>query len=526
MNKAVINVVLSLLIIGNIACGMSEPPGRNSQKDFYLGVHMYYYSFAKAAEENNKDFISFFSEHLKILNSHGINAIYFAVGNDKSFDEILECCKKYDIKLIPQLDFAYFRDKWTEEEMDKNAKKAGEFIRKYDKHPQILSWSVKEEVPQEHINSLSRYYMKILQYAPDAKFNLIHSSLGAAKDQPVPDPVISGTDRYAFWWEFSGNGYLASPYFALDWFRKQAAAFQAESAKRGADFMLVVTQGGLMLPKGANVYGNGEYDKIKSVSSLDEKKKIVSRVKVFAEQGRMGWKKFDSPEGTRYNVWKYYRLPGNCMKALAWTGVMEGARLFFCWSYTPLSKEKVKLNFKSAAFETDKSEIVYITLAGRPGISNPQLEEFAEAGREIRKFSQIITTMSKNTDSPVITDTKSRVFNRAFHIPTIPGTIVVIHNGNTGKWPADSRAFFKDEDDIRIDDEGNMVGYVPFKDPMKVSFSVSGKDEKEDVYDLASGLAIKPDNGKYAVEILPGSGTMIYIGSKENAQKISALVKK
>ena len=134
--------------------------------------------------------------------------------------------------------------------------------------------------------------------------------------------------------------------------------------------------------------------------------------------------------------------------------------------------------------------------------------------------------MSKKPDSPVITDNQARIFNRAFHIPAIPGTIIVIHNGNTGKWPANSRYFLQDNDDIRIDDEGNMVGYIPFKDPMKVSFSVSDKGETGNVYDLASGQVINPDNGKYTIEILPGSGSLIYIGTKENAQRISALVKK
>ena len=120
------------------------------------------------------------------------------------------------MKLIPQLDFVYFSAKWTDEQMAKTARRAGTFISKYVDHPQVLAWSVKEEIPRRRINRLTRYYLRILEYAPEAKFNIVHNNLGAAKDQPVPDPAIMGTDRYAFWWDTSGGGYLASPNFALN----------------------------------------------------------------------------------------------------------------------------------------------------------------------------------------------------------------------------------------------------------------------------------------------------------------------
>lgn len=526
IKRTIIGCLLTLLIGCNNIESVLFETSEVSSKDFYLGVYIYDYHFAKAAKENNKDFISLFDEHLKILNAHGINAIYLAINSDKEFDNILARCKNYNIKLITQLDFAYFRDNWNEDEMNENAERAGEFIRKHVNDSQILSWSVKEEVSQDNVNSLSRYYMKILKYAPNAKFNLIHSSLGAAKTLPLPNPVISGTNRYAFWWEFSANGYCASPYFSLDWVRREAASFQIESAKREADFMLVVTQGGLMMPRMANIYGNGEFNKISYPSSLSEKKKIVSRIKYFSEHGRMGWKKFDTPEGVRYNFWKYYRLPSNCLKALAWTSVMEGARLFFCWHYAPNTKEDCDLTFEKASSMTNKTELPFITLAGRSGISNPQFEEFAEAGREINKFSRIIAIMLKKASSPAITNEKERIFNRAFNISKIPGTILVIHNGNTGIWPSNSKYFFGDEDDIRIDDEGNMMGYIPFKDPMKVSFTVPGEVVKELVCDLASGKVINAEDGKYSTDILPGSGTLIYIGTKENAQRVNILVNK
>src|SRR5690606_27544720 len=91
-------------------------------------------------------------------------------------------------------------------------------------------------------------------------------------------------------------------------------------------------------------------------------------------------------QGDAYLVWKYYRLPPNCMRALAWTSVMEGARLFFVWSYSPPGADRLAMSLEDIARQTDRSEFAWVTLAGRPGDPNPQLEEFAQVSREIRAY--------------------------------------------------------------------------------------------------------------------------------------------
>ncbi len=541
MRNAVLVGGLAVVLVMSMRC---DNPGNNQDKPkmdtmnasaasaevdskpFYLGVYIYEYRFMKLAREQGMDYFTYLEKHLKIFRDHGINAIYLGGTDTKHFDRVCAMTAKYGIKLIPQLDSVYFRDNWTDEQMLKVAKRAGEFIAKHD-NPQVLAWSVKEEVRHDSINKLCRYYFMIRQHAPSARFNLINSNLGAARDMPVPEPYIMGTDRYAFWWEFSGNGYLASPGFSLGWVRQQAAEYYREAAKRGADFMLVITQGGLVLPGAANRCAN--IKTMRYPRTGKEKRKLHQRVMTFAKEGRMGWARFDTPTGPRYNVWKYYRLPPNCMRALAWTAVLEGARLFFCWSYTPPDKATLAQTFRSSAL-SDRSEISLWTLAGRPGRPNPQLEEFAAAGREIRRFERIITRMCKLPASPVSTNEKKGFFCRAFSFPGLRGSVVVLHNANVGTWPGNSRRMFKDSDPIRIDENGNLVGYKPFTKPMPVELSLVPQPagpatSASGIFALASEDTVRQSGEKYSVLVAPGSGTMVFVGTASEAEQLRRLVK-
>ncbi len=489
---------------------------------FYMGVYVYDHSMAKTAQEQNIDYYAFLEKHLKILEKHGVNALHLTVTGPREdeFERTLGLLDRYGMKVIPQLNFAYFQEKWSEDEMIKYAKKAGDFIQRYIHHPQVLAWSVREEPPHWAINKLSRYYFMIREYAPEADFAILHNNLGAAKDQAVPDPAIVGTDRYAFWWEVSGGGYLASPGFALNWTRKEATRYYEQAAKRGADYWFVIYSGGYVMPGNEWV----DIEKMPYPETKQEKQELSERVLRFAEQGRMGWTKVDTPSGPSYSFWKWYRMPKNCMRASAWTAVMEGARLFFCWLYQPPAKEVLDLNVRKVAL-SNKGDICLWTLAGRPGKPNPQLEEFAQVSQEIQQYEEIITQMHKLPASPVVCGTKEH-FNRAFSFPGVYGKIIVLHNANVGTWPHNSRYFFKDNDQIFIDDDGNLVGYQGFTEPMESVFQITEMRADDRAYDLATGVEITAEEGNYSVFVAPGSGRLLFIGSEEESRKLQGLVRK
>ena len=207
---------------------------------------------------------------------------------------------------------------------------------------------------------------------------------------------------------------------------------------------------------------------------------------------------------------------------MAWIGVLEGARLYLTWHYEPFGHPDRRLSIEAAA-ASDRHEIQFFTLAGRPGEDNPQLKEFGEATREIRAYENIITQMTKVAENPVQLS-EPHTHSNAFRFPDVSGHVIVIQNSNVGTWPADSRYMFKDEDPIHIDNAGNLVGYTPYTEARRVPFSVSEKSAEDGVYDLKTGTLLSDAEG-YAVHILPGSGTLLYIGTEADAKKIAALVK-
>lgn len=503
-----------LLVGGLLASPARAYPPENQVKPFYMGVYMYDYQLARTAQEVNQEYFAFLEHHLKILQAHGVNAVYLGGVSRDRFAREVKLFAKYGISVIPQLDFAYYQPKWEDKTMASNAKKAAEFINQYADEPNVLAFSVREELPHEATNGLARYYAAILADAPKARFQLINSNLGTATELPVPDPVIMGTDRYAFWWEFSGGGYLASPGFSLNWVRGQADQYYWQSARRGADFSLVVTQGGAFVPAAASKYAGDE------PLSKPEQEKMRQRVRKLAAEGRMGWKAFDTPQGKKYNVWKYYRLPANCMRALAWTSVLEGGRSFYIWSYSPPGPEKLKLTYENAVLQEKLPRWgTWTTLAGRPGEANPQFEEYAEAAKEIRRFEGIITRMNRTGQTLVKTEQKE-VFHNAFGVPQIAGRIVVLHNAEVGTWPGNSARFFKDTDDVRIDNDGNLVGYEAARGPREVQFTLSEAPKDAAVYNLADGKKLESAGGRYTVAVGPGSGTLLFIGNEREMKTL------
>ena len=140
-------------------------------------------------------------KHFRILREHNVNALHLTVchRDGKEFREIwLPLMRKYGIKAYLQLDFADFlggTPSWTEKEEDRKAELVAKFIQEFQNEPMIMAFSVREEVSQQQVNAMSRFYAKIQSKVPGFKIVTVHNSLGAAKDHPVPDPAVMGTDR-------------------------------------------------------------------------------------------------------------------------------------------------------------------------------------------------------------------------------------------------------------------------------------------------------------------------------------------
>ena len=512
--------------IAGILFGLAVVFSSAAAGELRMGVYIYDYAVRKTAKESGEDLKTFAEKHFRILRKNHVNTIHLTVNraDGKEFREIwLPLMKKYGIKAYLQLDFAYYhepeiKDKWTEKEENRKAQLAAEFIRRYQAEPAILAFSIREEVHHAYVNGMARYYQKILAHAPGFKIVTVHSGLGAAKDHPVPDPAVFGTDRYCFWWEFSGEGYLASPASALNWLRSQTALYQAEAAKRGADFLLVVT---------ANTFVSGRTYSETAWNDIRGNGKLQKRIARYTREKRFGWN-LDKVNGQEFNwVWKWYKPPVNCTRAMIWTGILEGARAVLFWSYRPAGKNEPGTPAELLARDLARRQArnpkqnrangSWSTMADRPGEFNQPMEEFAAAALELKPYSRLICMMTKLPDSPVKTDRRKKIFNRAFSIPTYQGKIIVIHNADVGSWGKNSPVMFDENSDIKVDSHGNLVGYKPFTSPRKVDFTCSAKAA---VFDFATGRQLELKDGKGTVEILPGGGTMLFVGSRQEFDRL------
>ena len=501
-------------------------PDRNTLP-FTMGVYIYNYAVKRAAKSFDKEYIPFLDHHLKKLKAHGVQAVYLGgVSSKRGFPEELAVFNENGLKVIPQIDSCYFFKKFSQNLLKKRAEDAAVFTRKYNDNKTILAWSVKEEPVTSDLKELWKYYDWIKETNPEIRLHLENSLVPSVKSKDALFPYIAGFTRYSFWFELSGGGYLNAPANALRDFKNTLAKLYHYYAENGSIFTVTATQGGLVLPRAANRYCNdnlfAEYIKgITDKKRIEIKTILSERVKILAQKNILGWKQYKVGNEYFYNMWKYYRLPQNCMKALAWITVMEGGKMFFCWSYTPPTKQRETETIETTARLINKSEVALFTLAGRNGWDNQQLEEYAEVSKELAQYRNIIGNMRKTKLSPVLSQTKN-VYNNAFLPGSGKGWIVVLTNLNVGTWPFQKNAYFAKNTDkaVEIDDYGNLVGYKANTSPLETEFVVRYVNSPFKVFDLNTGKEIKSNNGKYKISISPGSGEFIYIGDAESFDEL------
>jgi hypothetical protein len=509
--------------------GSNKAPTRKPHP-FLFSVFIYDYHWQNYAREDGLDFFKLMDEQFAVLHNHGVNALNMAVSNQENFVKLLKLAEKHKLFLFLQLDFAYFQPAWTVKHMKIRAKRAAKFIDKYKSHPNVIAFTVKEEVALKDVKKLSEYYKLILAQVPDAPLQLLVNYLKPVKKLPEPYPAYIGTDRYGFFFSGCCGGYLASPTFALNWTRAQTHEYYIQAAKRNAEFFLVTTVNAMTAPKMSRRYCvKSDFEKYINGKPEAKKKKLQAQRKKYlelAEGNLLGWKKFTRNNKTGYSYWRYYRPPAICVKAMAWISVLEGAKTFSIWSYQLHSREKLKkTNYEASAFGPPKSELGFCTLAGRPNIPNPQFNAYAEAAKEIMPYSKIIINMDKLKGSPLCTKTKD-MFMRAYRYRGIDGYVVVVYNNHVGTCPGNKNIYLNAKTTLKLDDQANIVGFIPEINSREVVMRQTLSLKGYSIFDIAAGKKISPVNGAYKQKILPGSGKLFFVGTIENANKLHAMMGK
>ena len=537
--------VLILAMIPSWSQAANDGSSRNKMEQFLdnrlpIGFYIYVSNWKQYTGPKAHDLDDAIDEMAR----RGFTYLYAGGGIDDNplWIHLLDLCEKRKIAVVPQLDFAYlgFVDPKTVNVNDLVARVVP-FIKKYKDHPAVMAFSVCEEPQARIMPVLKKYYEGILREVPDAPLHLLFNYLPQFVAMETPYPEVMGADRYAFWWEMSGQ--RATPWYALNWYHTQLDNYYQLATERGADFQSVftastletfTTHDGLKVSFYPNTMAMSPEARAKFLTdpsgalSAEDRTRLYDNVLEYATKKNQGWEQ--GPEGN-LRFWKYYRPPTNCVRAMSWLSVMEGARSVVVWAWQPPYE-----NMKDFAHRANgKSGPEYInSIMGWDGKGTPQLDEFAEFAGQIQRYAKLIRVMTKectpmdkknlplghelaaNTEgAKSVYDVKGDdVTWQSFKVPGYSGKVVVVVNTGVGSWcEGRSPQYLSSKDLYRIDDLGNAVDYTPFKAARALTCRVLLKDM--DCFDLETGKPVPMNDGQtLSVTIVPGGGKLLFLAPK------------
>jgi len=477
-----------------------------------VGFYIYLYNWKQFKNPSEHDL----DDALMEIARRGFNYLYVGgVTEDNAlWQKLLESCVRHRIVVVPQLEFAYMQ---PQSDIPALVSKAAPFIRKYKTHPAVLAFSVREEpFTVELTRMLQKYYKGILHEVPDAPLHLVHDYLGPLKAMEPPYPAILGTDRYAFWWEFGSGGHRATPSYALNWFRGQMDAYYQETAARGAEFQAVFTADTLESFATPESVRKSFYPDM----SEAQRDKYLANVERNAKNKNLGWD--HGPQGL-FRYWKYYRPPANCVRAMGWLSVLEGARSLAVWHWGPLNESMQDFAYR----QTGRPGREYgCSITGWDGKGTPQLDEYTSFAGEIRRYGKLIRAMTKEYTvenksavvqqpaTPPISIKDEHACWRSFRVDGFAGRVVVVVNTRVGQWcEGRSPGFLSPNDVYRIDDRGDLMDYKPFDQPRAVNFRILASGV--DCVDLSQGTSMSVgDDSSLSVSVMPGGGRFLFLSPK------------
>ncbi len=448
------------------------------------------------------------------LTGKGFNLFYVAAG--ESFDDWLRLSEKYKFKLIVQLDFAYMT-KPTHEEITRKAPAAIKFIKAHKDHPNILAFSVREEPSISDMKALDEYFGLIKAAVPDAPLHLLMHRRDTLTYALQQVPLVSGTDRYAFWgWDASAGGYAATPFSALNWFKNDMDAYAQYARRANSHFEAVFST--------AVTVGVASAEEVRDGSFGD-----YERILRLARNNNQGWTTLGQD---RFRYIKYYRPPQNCTSAMVWLSVYNGAKSLLHWSGNPtdaiqqdiILKELYRANDSSLAANsqdvaTDLARGTFtMQIFGSDNRGTYMLDEFSMAVRELQPYGWIINRMEPSPADNDLSVSDERAAIRAFELPGDRGKVFVLVNYDVGSWGASSvRSLVGRDDDFSIDAQGNVVGYRALTQPRSINLKSTLAKQ---VFRLADGKPI--DEGNH-IEVRPGGGDLLFIGDPAELAAIRQL---
>ncbi|WP_157726488.1 hypothetical protein [Imhoffiella purpurea] len=438
-------------------------------------------------------------EFLRRMSEGGFNFYHVAVG--KNIDDWVAWSKKYNFKMILQLDFAYLSSP-SEEEARTKAPSAVDFIKKYKSESNILAFSIKEEPTPAYLNAVSVYFSEIKKEVPDANLFLLLNQGNTIDHLVRPYPDMLGSDRYAFWgWDGSAGGYSATPSSALKWYTNETRKYVKYANDLGIPYTAVFA--GL-----ANemIVSN---EKVES-GAMGE----VERIKEFVESRNQGWSRVDE---SRVKFTKYYRAPENAVSAMVWLSVLSGAKSVLLWDATPTLPEDVT-QYKSLSESTSKTDLSLRLFM--PGVEGsdlvnpvPAVSEYASAVQELQNFAWYIHRLSAPANSLDVAVSSGNGYAASYDLIGYPGKVIVVVNADVGRWDSNSvGSLIGSTKKFVIDDGGELENYMPNTQDALIKLDAAWP-EGTVLWDISTGKQLSGGES-VAISIAPGSGKMLYLGDE------------
>jgi hypothetical protein len=231
---------------------------------------------------------------------------------------------------------------------------------------------------------------------------------------------------------------------------------------------------------------------------------------VGANLANRGW---TQDAGTRtWSGWLRYYPPRHCMSAQVWTAVALGAKGIFCYYYGEPLLGRVELGKdRTAAPETD-----YTLSCDTTGRAAAQWEELGAAAADVLAFASLLLRTNRRVVNLAAADSAD-VLTGTFREDDSARQYLIVANQRTGSWAKDSPKWLKPDDDLTIDDQGNLRGYRPAP-PLDFTLTV---ESETDLYDLRSGAKLEATPAAagrrtYRLSLPPGGGCVLLVGSEED----------
>lgn len=216
-----------------------------------------------------------------------------------------------------------------------------------------------------------------------------------------------------------------------------------------------------------------------------------------------GWRQ--DPGANTWSGWLRYYPPQHCMKLQVWAAVALGAKGIFSYCHGEPTWGKAK---------PDLSRTAALGLSCDPsGQPAPQWAEFADAAKDIRHVAPLLLRMNKRVRNLGACDDPNALVS-TFQEEDSARRYLIVVNKRTGFWCKDSPKSLKPSDEMSVDSQGQLTGYMPAP-PLEFVLKVEAEQARHDLRTLSKlPMASSFPGGKsYRITLPPGEGNVLLLGS-------------